>query len=87
MSSVTYATELMAAVAELYRREIQTDLVIAYLGLHTTSDDGWTTQETGGDPVDLLMEFQSAWSGGWPAPAELAHFLSGASLHCHTRLS
>jgi hypothetical protein len=34
----------------------------------------------GASASTLLAEFKAAWSGGWPATAHLAHFVSGASL-------
>jgi len=80
-AAAQYATQLVAAVAEVYREEVQADLEIAYLGIHTTSNDGWSAPETpGATPGTLLNEFQAAWAGSWPASADLAHFISGASL-------
>lgn len=79
--ATTYITELMAAVSDRYFTDVQTTMTIAYLGLHTTAADGWTSQDGGGDSGDLLDEFQLAWnSDGWPAQADLAHFISGANL-------
>ena len=76
-----YVTSLIAAVSEQFATDVQTVLAIAYLGLHTTADDGWSSQETeGANHVDLLYEFQAAWEQGWPAEANLAHFLSGDRL-------
>jgi len=89
-----YVASEMAAVSELFATNVQTTLSIAYLGIHTTSDDGWDAQETSGaSPSTLLTEFQSAWhrpgaatvsrfpnDGSWPVEANLAHFLSGAEL-------
>jgi hypothetical protein len=50
--------------------------------VHTTSDDGWDTQEIpGGNASDLLDEFVAAWaSSSWPVDADLAHFFSGDAL-------
>ena len=76
-----YVTQLMAAVSEAYERDVQTTLTIAYLGIHSTSADGWTSQDDpANDASDLLDEFQAAWAGSLPAGADLAHFVSGASL-------
>jgi len=77
-----YVTELVAAVSEQYVTDVQTTLSIAYLGIHTTVDDGWDTQEvSGGNAGDLLDEFKAAWgSNNWPVEADLAHFLSGDGL-------
>ncbi|MFO1008597.1 MAG: M12 family metallo-peptidase [Planctomycetota bacterium] len=77
----TYVTELVAAVSAQYFEDIQSTFSIAYLGVHTTASDGWTTQDSGGTPTDLLNEFVGAWApNSWPVSANLAHFLSGASL-------
>lgn len=79
-ATIDYVTQLVAAVSDVYERDIETRVGIAYLGIHTNANDGWSTQDTGGTAIDLLNEFQSAWSGGFPAPADLAHFISGAPL-------
>jgi hypothetical protein len=77
----TYVTQLIAAVSAQYLTDVQTTLSIAYLGVYTTAADPWTSQDSGGTPSALLTEFTSHWSGGnWPVQANLAHFLSGASL-------
>ncbi|HEX6886266.1 MAG TPA: M12 family metallo-peptidase [Planctomycetota bacterium] len=78
-----YVTSLIGAVSDQYATDVQATLSIAYLGIHTTADDGWDTQEApGGDAGDLLSEFRTAWTtpGSWPVAADLAHFLSGDSL-------
>jgi len=76
-----YVTALVAAVSDQYFIDVQTTLSIAYLGIHTTSNDGWTTQErANGTPNDLLSEFQIAWGASWPVQGDVAHFLSGAAL-------
>ncbi len=79
---VDYVTSLVAAISDQYFEDAQTTLSIAYLGLHSDSDDGWTSQDGPGDAGDLLDEFRAAWTGSnsWPVTADLAHFLSGASL-------
>jgi hypothetical protein len=57
----SYVTSLIAALSEQYATDVQTTLSIAYLGLHTTADDGWSSQETeGANVLDLLYEFQAA---------------------------
>jgi len=76
----TYVTELIAAVGDRYYLDVQTRFSIAYLGVHSSVNDGWTSQDSGGDSLDLLNEFQAAWGTTWPASADLAHFLSGANL-------
>lgn len=81
LGTTNYVTELIAAVSERYEIDAQARLSIAYLGIHSTSDDGWTSQDSGGDAGDLLDEFRAAWApSSWPVSADLAHFLSGASL-------
>ena len=81
-SGVTqYVTGLIAAVSDVYERDAQTRLEIAYLGVHDDPDDGWTAQDApGATATDVLNEFQAAWAGSIPAGANLAHFMSGASL-------
>ncbi|MEL6904441.1 MAG: M12 family metallo-peptidase [Planctomycetota bacterium] len=78
----SYVTSLMAAISDQYQTDVQTTLSIAYLGVHSSSSDPWSTPETpGGDTGDMLSEFRSAWnSSGWPVSADLAHFLSGDNL-------
>ncbi len=77
----TYVTGLVAAVSDVYMRDVQTTLSIAYLGVHTTAADPWSTPDGGGNTASMLSEFRAAWNAsGWPATANLAHFLSGANL-------
>ncbi len=81
-AATTYATQLVAALSDRYEQDVQTTLSIAYLGLHTNSNDGWDAPDspTAGT-VDLINEFRAAWApSSWPASADLAHFLSGAEL-------
>jgi len=75
-----YVTALIGAESDQYFTDVQTTLSIAYLGIHTTSNDGWNAQEGLGGVDGLLNEFRAAWSSGWPVQADLAHFLSGALL-------
>jgi hypothetical protein len=75
-----YVTALIGAVSAQFVTDVQTTLSIAYLGIHTGSNDGWSAQDTGGDAGDVLDEFRTDWRSGWPATADLAHFLSGANL-------
>ncbi len=77
----TYVTKLIATVSAQYYTDIQTTLSISYLGVYSTAGDPWTSQDGGGDAGDLLSEFRTAWNNnGWPAAADLAHFVSGANL-------
>lgn len=76
-----YVTQLIAAVSDQYFRDVQTTMSIAYLGIYTSASDPWSSQDSGGDASALLSEFRTAWTtSGWPASANLAHFVSGASL-------
>lgn len=76
-----YVTQLVAAVSAQYEEDLQVRLVLAYLGVHTTSDDGWTSQDQAGASTgDLLSEFRGAWANNFPVAADVAHFLSGANL-------
>jgi len=80
-AATTYVTELMAAISDQYFTDVQTTISIAYLGLHSSASDPWTSQDSGGDAGDVLDEFRAAWnSSGWPVQANLAHFISGANL-------
>ena len=80
-ATTSYVTQLVAAVSDRYLTDVQTTLSIAYLGVYSDPGDPWTSQDGGGNAADLLDEFRNAWnSSGWPAPADLAHFVSGASL-------
>jgi len=80
-AAATYATELFASVGERYESQAQTVLAIQYLGIYTSAADPWTSQDSGGSTSDLLAEFRGAWTGGgWPVSADLAHFLSGATI-------
>ncbi len=81
LGATTYVTQLMAAISDQYFTDVQTTMSIAYLGLYSVAGDPWTSQDSGGNSSDLLDEFQQAWtSNGWPVAANLAHFVSGASL-------
>jgi hypothetical protein len=81
---VGYVTALVAAASQRYATDVQVELEIAYLGVHSQPDDGWTTPDSLGSASQMLSEFQQAWGpaygGSWPASADLAHFLSGAAL-------
>ena len=76
----SYVAGLVAAAGEQYFTDVQATLSIAYLGIHTSSDDGWTTQDVGGGGDELLEVFRAAWGTSWPAQADLAHFLSGVDV-------
>ncbi len=76
-----YVTQLIAAVSDRYFHDVQATLSIAYLGVYTNAADPWTSQDSGGNSSALLDEFRAAWApNNWPVSANLAHFISGASL-------
>ncbi|MEM7517570.1 MAG: zinc-dependent metalloprotease, partial [Planctomycetota bacterium] len=82
--ATTYVTELIAAVSDRYLTDVQTTFSIAYLGIYSSGTDPWSTPDVPGNTSQMLNEFVAAWSpntsAGWPASADLAHFLSGASI-------
>ncbi len=77
-----YVTQLVASVSDRFHNDVATTFQIVYLGIHTTPDDPWTTQDSGGTVEHLLAEFQQEWAPiygeSWPVTADLAHLLSGA---------
>ncbi|MFT4708980.1 MAG: hypothetical protein ACI8Q9_000096 [Planctomycetota bacterium] len=75
-----YAVSLMGAVSARYREQLDLVITLPYLGLYSTPADPWLSQDQGGSSLDVLYEFQGAWSSNMPADAALGHFLSGASL-------
>ncbi len=75
-----YVGQLMGAASQRYVEQLNTVLDIVYLGFHTNSNDGWTSGDTSAGSVAMLYEFQAAWAGSLPNGANLAAFLSGASL-------
>jgi len=76
-----YVFALLAAISDRYNTQIDVVLTFPYVQFWTTSNDPWSSQDTGGSASDLLSEFRSAWSGGnIPNGAHLAHFVSGAGL-------
>jgi hypothetical protein len=80
-AATAYVTQLVAAISGQYEEDVQTTLSIAYLGLYSSAADPWTTPDGPGSTANMLDEFQTAWNAsGWPVAADLAHFLSGASL-------
>lgn len=75
-----YTDALFAAANERYVAQANTILEIAYLGLHSNSNDGWSTPDSGGGAGAMLDEFRGAWLGNVPNNAQLSHFWSGANL-------
>ncbi len=68
---------------EQYFTECNTFLTLPYLKIYSNSNDPWTSQDSGGNCLDVLFEFQAAWTGSpFPGNANLAHMLSGGNLGC-----
>jgi len=76
----TYITQLFAAASARYVEQINTVLQRVYIAYYTNPSDPWSSQDSGGNSVDLLLEFQAAWDSDLPNAANLGHFLSGADL-------
>ncbi len=79
-AQASYLASLLTWISYRYEEQIQTVLTYPYVGLYSTPADPWSTPDWGGNSVDMLFEFQSAWSGGIPAGAHLGAFISGAPL-------
>ena len=79
-AATTYVTTLWSFIGDRYETQANTVLTHPYLNIPTLGNDPWTTQETGGNSVDLLYEFQAAWVGNIPNGCVTAHFMSGAGL-------
>jgi len=75
-----YVMALLAASSDRYLDAINVIETFPYVQFYTTSGDPWTSQDSGGNSVDLLFEFRDAWAGNIPNGAHIAAFLSGASL-------
>lgn len=79
-AETAYVTTLLAAGSDRYETQIETVLTFPYVQFYTSPNDPWSAQDGGGNSVDVLYEFQAAWSGNVPMGADLGHFLSGAGL-------
>jgi len=80
-AATNYAVSIWGAVSERYFDACSTFITLPYLAIYSSSNDPWTSQDTGGSSGDLLTEFQAAWGGSsFPGNANLGHFLSGANL-------
>jgi len=79
-AETAYVTTLLAAGSDRYEQQIETVLTYPYVQFYTSSNDPWSSQDNGGNSIDVLQEFQSAWVGNIPMGADLGHFLSGAGL-------
>ena len=80
-AETAYMTTLLAAVSDRYETQINTVLQYPYVQFYTTSNDPWSVPDSGtGNTSEMLNEFRSAWQFNLPVEAEIAHFVSGASL-------
>jgi hypothetical protein len=75
-----YLNQLMTATSSRFDLDVGAQIQLAYLGLHTNANDGWTSGDTGAGSGAMLDEFRNAWAGNIPNAGNLAHFLSGAGL-------
>jgi len=75
-----YLDQLMAALSSRFDLDVSVQIQLAYLGLHTQPNDGWTSGDTGAGSGAMLDEFRTAWDGNIPNNGNLAHFISGAGL-------
>jgi hypothetical protein len=77
-----YMFQLLAAVSNRYRTEIDVVVTYPYLQFYTQNNDPWIAGDNPSqyDSGDLLSELRSAWQFNIPAGAHLGHIISGASL-------
>ncbi|MFG0316244.1 MAG: zinc-dependent metalloprotease, partial [Planctomycetota bacterium JB042] len=76
--ATNYALTLMGAVSDIYLNDVNTIVTVAYLGIHTSSSDGWNKND---GTIDRLYAFRDAWkNGNAPVSADLYHFLSGVNM-------
>lgn len=79
-AQTAYVSSLITWIGFRYEEQVGTQLSWPYIQFYTTSNDPWTSQDSGGGSVDLLYEFQAAWQFAVPGGAQLGAFLSGAGL-------
>lgn len=73
-ASAAYAMTLMAAVSEIYTRDINTRLRVNYLRVWADDSDPYSTTGT----LDRLFEFQNWWNANMTSTTRnAAHILSG----------
>lgn len=81
VATEVYAVTLYGAMQERFREQVGTILTMPYLGIYTTNNDPWVTQDQGGGSGAVLNEFAAKWGGGQaPVPADLYTMWSGANL-------
>ncbi|MCP4247312.1 MAG: hypothetical protein GY778_09720, partial [bacterium] len=77
VASAAYALSLMAAVSEIYDRDVEVQLNVSFLRVWSSNNDPWNTN----DAFGLLSQFASYWNGTQGGISRhVAHFLSGRSL-------
>ncbi|MBL0927759.1 MAG: hypothetical protein IBJ11_08920 [Phycisphaerales bacterium] len=77
-NSAAYATLLLGAVGEIYRRDVNVDLQVNYLRLWGPDDPYTATNNS-----NQIPEFAGYWENNMPRsafPRDLAHLLSGRAL-------
>lgn len=79
-AATTYVTTLWTFIGDRYESQAGTVLTHPYFNIPTQGNDPWTSQDTGGSSVDVLYEFQAAWTGNIPNGCVTAHMMSGAGL-------
>jgi hypothetical protein len=79
-AATTYVVSLWTFIGDRFATQVNTILTHPYLNIPTLGNDPWTTQDTGGTSLDLLIEFQAAWAGNIPNDCTTGHFMSGAIL-------
>jgi hypothetical protein len=79
-AATNYLVSLWSAVSDRFVSASNCSIQIVYLGLYTTSNDPWTSGDSGAGSGAMLDEFRGAWGGNLPNGANLAHFDSGANL-------
>lgn len=80
-AATNYAVALFGAVSERFHWASNTFITLPYLGIWSTPNDPWTSQDNGGGSGNVLDEFRLAWGGRpFPGNAHLAHLISGANL-------
>lgn len=76
-ASSTYVLELMAAISEIYLRDVATSLEVSFLRVYDNPGDPWTQSNI----FDQLEEFQDYYNnneGG--TPRDTAHFMTSRQL-------
>lgn len=76
-AAAAYATALIAANTEIYRRDVNLRLEIVFLRIWPNSNDPWNQ----GDTINQLYQFQDYWNANMThIERNVVHFLSGRGL-------